>query len=252
MLVTISPSKTLDFESETQGEYTTPQFLEQSIELINQLKKLSKEDISSLMKLSHKLTELNYDRYHNFSTPFNKDNARQCILAFKGDVYDGLDADSMSGKDIDYAQDHLRILSGLYGFLRPLDLIQPYRLEMGTRLKNEHGKDLYQFWGNQITDAFNEQLAKSGNVLVNLASNEYWKVLQPKNIKGRIITPSFMEYKNGQFKMIALFAKKARGIMTRYIIQNRIENPDDLQNFNFGDYSYNPQLSVEDKPVFTR
>ncbi len=252
MLIILSPSKTLDFDKPTTGDFTTPDFLDDSQKLISSLRKLSHEEISSLMELSHKLTELNFGRYRNFSTPFTKDNARQAIFAFKGDVYEGLDIDKFSAADVQYADKHLRILSGLYGFLRPLDLIQPYRLEMSIKLKNPKGKNLYEFWDNKITDKLNDALAASGKILVNLASNEYYKAVKPKLIKGEIITPEFKEYKNGTYKMVALFAKRARGLMAAYIIKNRVEDIAGLNGFNLDGYKYNPKLSTAAKPVFTR
>lgn len=252
MIVILSPSKTLDFDKETTGKFTVPDFLDDSEVLIKELCKLSRGELSSLMELSDKLTELNYSRYRAFTRPFTKENARQAIFAFKGDVYEGLEADNLSTDDIKYADNHLRMLSGLYGLLRPLDLIMPYRLEMGIALKNPKGKNLYEFWGDKITDKLNENLAKQGKILVNLASNEYYKSVKPKKIEGKIITPEFKENKNGQYKMIAIFAKRARGLMASYIIKNRIEDIAGLKSFDCEGYKYNSQLSTEDKPVFTR
>lgn len=249
MLVLLSPSKSMDFATATKGEYTTPDFIENSCELIKTLRGLSKEEISSLMSLSHKLTELNYLRYKEFATPFTKDNAKQAAYAFKGDVYDGLEFEKLDKPSVKFAQKHLRVLSGLYGFLRPLDLIQPYRLEMGTKLQNNKGKNLYEFWGNKITEKINEC---ENELIVNLASNEYFKSVKPKLLKAKVISPAFKDYKNGQYKMIMVYAKKARGLMAHYIIENKITNADDLLKFNYEGYAYNKALSKDTEPVFTR
>jgi cytoplasmic iron level regulating protein YaaA (DUF328/UPF0246 family) len=243
----------MDFETPTSGKFTTPDFLDSSNELIKNLRKLSKEEISSLMSLSHKLTELNYDRYKKFSTPFTNDNAKQAGYAFKGDVYDGLEFEKLNTSDVAYASEHLRMLSGLYGMLRPLDLIQPYRLEMSTKLKNKRGKDLYAFWGDKITAKLNEELATQENkTVINLASNEYSKAVKLKSLDAKVITPIFKEYKNGEYKMVMLFAKRARGMMANYIISNRIDNYEELKNFKEGDYKYSPKLSSESESVFVR
>ncbi|MCK4708148.1 MAG: peroxide stress protein YaaA, partial [Gammaproteobacteria bacterium] len=197
-------------------------------------------DIAELMHLSMKLAELNFDRYENWSLPLNTNNAKQAILAFKGDVYTGLDAESFSAADMKFAQKHFRMLSGLYGLLRPLDLMYPYRLEMGTKLDNERGKNLDEFWGSIITDAINKHIkaSKSEN-LINLASNEYFKSVKTKDINGTIITPAFKEYKNGEYKMIGIYAKKARGLLSRYIIQNQLSKPEDIKAFNEEGYKFN-------------
>jgi cytoplasmic iron level regulating protein YaaA (DUF328/UPF0246 family) len=254
MLIVISPAKTLDYETPpVTATFTRPDFLKQSRQLINNLRNFSALDLAELMKLSMKLAELNFDRYHDWKTPFTPNNAKQAVLAMKGDVYTGLDAETLTDEELDYAQNHLRILSGLYGVMRPLDLMQPYRLEMGTRLANEKGKDLYAFWDKTITDALNQALKAQGDeVLVNLASNEYFKSVKPKLLEGRIITPQFKEYKNGAYKMIGFYAKKARGLMSRYIIQRRISNPDELKSFDLEGYSYNQSLSKGDQWVFSR
>lgn len=254
MLITISPAKTLDFETPpVTTTHTMPVFLKQSQQLVNTLRNYSAMDLSELMKLSMKLAELNFERYHSWKTPFNLNNAKQTVLAMKGDVYGGLDAESLSEEGFSFAQQHLRILSGLYGVLRPLDLMQPYRLEMGTRLPNEKGKDLYAFWGEQITRAINKALKAQGDdILVNLASNEYFKSIKPKLIQGRIITPQFKEKTNGSYRMIGIFAKQARGLMSRFIIDNRLRNPKDIQGFNRNGYRYNNRLSKADQWVFTR
>jgi cytoplasmic iron level regulating protein YaaA (DUF328/UPF0246 family) len=253
MIVIISPSKTLDFSGKSKGEYTIPDFLENSIELLKVLCKLTVSEIAELMDLSEKLAVLNYRRYHDFSIPFTLENSRQAIYAFKGDVYEGLDAEAFTQEDIKYAQSHLRIISGLYGLLRPLDLIQPYRLEMGIKLSNQNYKNLYEYWGNKITVKLND-LLKSGenNLLVNLASTEYFKVLNPKLFNARLVTPVFKERKNREYKVIPIFAKKARGFMASYIIKHRVENSDDIKQFREDGYGFNPNLSTETELVFTR
>jgi cytoplasmic iron level regulating protein YaaA (DUF328/UPF0246 family) len=221
--------------------------------LIQRLREFCSLDIAELMKLSIKLAELNFDRYEAFEPECTKDNAKQAILAFKGDVYQGLDAESFSAADFKFAQQHLRILSGLYGLLRPLDLMQPYRLEMGTKLVTDRGKNLYEFWGDIITDGLNKQLGKiKSGTLVNLASNEYFKSVKPKNIAGEIVTPQFKEYKNGEYKMIGIYAKRARGLMARYIIQNQLTRPEALKDFSEEGYSFNKKLSAGNSLVFTR
>ena len=254
MLIVISPAKTLDFETPPKvPTFTFPDFLDDSAELIDELRGFEPYQLSNLMGISPKLAGLNSNRYHSWSLPFTADNAKQSVLAFKGDVYAGLDADSLSIEDLQFAQDHLRILSGLYGVLKPLDLMQPYRLEMGTKLKNRRGKDLYDFWDDRINHALNGELATQDSpVLVNLASNEYFKSVQPDKLAARIITPGFKEERNGEYKFISFSAKKARGLMSRYIIRNRLADPDELKGFDLEGYSYNAGLSGADKPVFTR
>ena len=254
MLMVISPAKTLDFETlPTTSEHTTPDFLDESAELIEQLREMSPHAISALMKISDKLGNLNFDRYLSWDKKFTPDNAKQALLAFKGDVYTGLDAESLSGDDLLWAQDHLRILSGLYGLLRPLDLMQAYRLEMGTKLASGRGKDLYQFWGSQITDALNQQQAdESLPVLVNLASNEYFKSVQSKQLNAEIITPVFKDWKGDKYKIISFYAKKARGLMVAYIIRNRLNDVEQIKNFDSEGYVYNPAMSSAKEWVFTR
>jgi len=254
MLIVISPAKTLDYETPpVTRTHTKPVLLKESQRLINVLRNYSALDLAELMHLSMKLAELNFERYHAWTTPFSLKNAKQAALAMKGDVYTGLDAQSLDEEDLAFAQAHLRILSGLYGVLRPLDLMQAYRLEMGTRLPNEQGKDLYAFWGDTITKHLNKALAAQGDdILINLASNEYFKSVKPKRLEGRIITPQFKEYKNGGYKMIGIFAKKARGLMSRYIIQHRLNDPQRLKAFDVEGYAYNEELSKEHEWVFTR
>jgi len=253
MLMIISPAKTLDYESPLATEtHTQPDFLDDACELIDQLKELEPHQVSNLMSISDKLGQLNAERFQTWHTPFTPDNARQAVLAFKGDVYTGLDAESFSSEDFSFAQKHLRILSGLYGLLKPLDLMQPYRLEMGTRFENTRGKDLYAFWGSKITEALNQLLASDDKVLVNLASNEYFKSVQKKHLDARLVTPQFKDWKNGQYKMISFYAKKARGLMCRYAIQNRITQADDLKGFNLDGYYFSEDQSDNNNWVFLR
>ena len=254
MLMVISPAKTLDFETPAKTKVSTqPDFLDQSQQLIDELRELSPSDISGLMGISDKLGNLNFERFLNWHTPFDADNAKQAVLAFKGDVYTGLDAESFNSKEFKFAQKHLRILSGLYGLLRPLDYIQPYRLEMGTKFANAGGDILYQFWGQQITDAMNDQLKKSkSDVLLNLASNEYFKSIQSKNINADIITPVFKDLKNGKYKIISFYAKKARGLMSAYVIKNQITDVAGIKKFNTEGYRYNAKMSSAREWVFTR
>lgn len=253
MLMVISPAKTLDFESPLATRtYTQPAFLDEACRLVDQLKTLEPHQLSNLMSISEKLGQLNAERFRRWQAPFTPENARQAILAFKGDVYTGLNAESFAEEDFSFAQKHLRILSGLYGVLRPLDLMQPYRLEMGTRFENDRGKDLYAFWGGQITDALNEELTADEGVLVNLASNEYFKSVQKKKLNARLVTPQFKDWKNGQYKMISFYAKKARGLMCRYAIENRITQADDLKGFDLEGYRFSIEDSTHDNWTFLR
>ena len=253
MLMVISPAKTLDYESPlATNDYTRPDFLDDACELIDQLKELEPHQVSNLMNISDKLGQLNARRFRDWHTPFTPDNARQAVLAFKGDVYTGLGAESFSPKDFDFAQAHLRMLSGLYGILKPLDLMQTYRLEMGTRFENSRGKDLYAFWGNRITNELNRLLVADDGVLINLASNEYFKSVNRKDLEGRLITPQFKDWKNGQYKMISFYAKKARGLMCRFAIQNRITQASDLKGFNLEGYYFSEDQSDNNNWVFLR
>ena len=254
MLTIISPAKKLDYSQPSEAQtFTQPLLLEHSEQLLKDLRLLSPEDICSLMGLSDKLGALNYERFQEWQTPFSPDNAKQAILAFKGDVYQGLDADNMSADELSWAQDNLRILSGLYGLLRPLDLMQPYRLEMSTKFANQRGANLYQFWGDIITDQLNKLFPTSAkSVLVNLASNEYFKSVQPKNINAEIITPVFMDLKGDKYKIISFFAKRARGLMSAFIIKNKITNAEQLKMFNVDGYSFNSAMSEGNKWVFCR
>ena len=254
MLIVISPAKTLDFESPLKTQkFTQPDFIEHSKALVEELRDLSPEDISELMNVSPKIGELNFSRYLNWQSPFTPDNARQAVYAFKGDVYTGLEVESFKAADLNFAQKHLRILSGLYGALRPLDLMQAYRLEMGTRFANQKGKNLYEFWGGQVTESLNVALAEQKDqVLINLASNEYFKVVKKPLLTAEIITPVFKDYKNGQYKVISFFAKKARGYMTAYIIKNRLSTVAELKAFDVAGYGFDESLSNGNELVFTR
>ena len=254
MLTIISPAKRLELEKSPQ-EYksTIPDFLDQSKKLIQKLRSLSQKKISELMDLSPDLVRLNIERYARWHLPFTEDNAMQAIQTFQGDVYKKLDARSLSEADINFAQEHLRILSGLYGILRPLDLIQPYRLEMGTKLVYRQKKNLYEFWGNLLSDHVNKLLeSQKSKFLINLASNEYFKSIKPKQINAPIITPVFKDFKNGQYKILFLYAKYARGLMTRFIIRNKIDSPEELKLFDKEGYTYDPNISSESEWVFTR
>lgn len=255
MLLLISPAKTLDFESPLATQtFTQPEFTDQAKPLIDTLREFSPQEVSDLMKLSDKLAALNVARYESWSPEHSIENARQALLAFKGDVYTGLQAEDFSESEFQFVQSHLRILSGLYGLLKPLDLMQPYRLEMGTKLTTDAGKNLYQYWGSTITDRLNEELASQSTepVVVNLASNEYFKSVKPKDLNARLISPEFKDLKNGQYKIISFYAKKARGLMSRYAVKQGITQPDDLKGFNLDGYRFNETLSEGDAWVFTR
>ncbi|KQN49342.1 hypothetical protein ASE93_05440 [Serratia sp. Leaf50] len=254
MLTIISPAKTLDFESELATKrFTQPELLDKSSQLIGIAKKLTPAEISSLMGISDKLAHLNAERFNDWQPDFTADNARQAILAFKGDVYTGLQAENFSEKDFDFAQKHLRMLSGLYGLLRPLDLMQPYRLEMGIRLKNPQGTNLYAFWGDLLTEKLNVILKEQGdNILVNLASDEYFKAVKPAKLEGEIIKPVFLDEKNGNYKVISFYAKKARGLMSRFIIKERLTQAKQLKEFSLEGYQFDAARSEGNELVFTR
>ena len=254
MLIVVSPAKTLDYESPLPTErHTLPELTEHSSELIDVCKTLTPQAISELMKVSDKIAGLNVARFTQWTPHFDFENARQAIFAFKGDVYTGLEAETLNESGLEYAQQHLRMLSGLYGVLKPLDLMQPYRLEMGTKLANPRGTNLYQFWGNIITDKINEALVAQGdNVLVNLASNEYFKAVKPKAVDGTIITPIFKDAKNGQYKVISFYAKKARGMMARFIIDRQVSSIEELKQFDTAGYYYVPEESTATELVFKR
>ena len=254
MLVLISPAKTLDYDSPlATAEHTQPQLLDKSQELVDVCRELTAQDLTDLMSISPKLAELNKQRFCNWEPIFNLENARQAILAFKGDVYAGLQAQDFTQQDFEFAQKHLRMLSGLYGVLRPLDLMQPYRLEMGTRLNNRAGKDLYGFWGNTITDHVNQALQAQGDdIVVNLASDEYFKAVKVNHLQGRLIKPVFLDEKNGQYKIISFYAKKASGLMSRFIIKNQLREVEQLKDFDLEGYRYSAEHSTEDELVFLR
>ncbi|WP_122671204.1 peroxide stress protein YaaA [Pseudomonas viridiflava] len=254
MLMVISPAKTLDFETPpTTERFTQPQYLDHSQELISQLRELAPAQIAELMHLSDKLAGLNAARFGSWTPDFTPENAKQALLAFKGDVYTGLQAETLSEDQLDYAQKHLRMLSGLYGLLRPLDLMQPYRLEMGTRLANARGKDLYAFWDTRISEWLNEALADQGDdLLLNLASTEYFSAVKRSALNARIIDTEFKDLKNGQYKIISFYAKKARGMMSRFVIEERIDSPEALRAFDVQGYRYNAELSTPSKLVFLR
>lgn len=254
MLILISPAKTLDYQSPlATRRFTQPELLEYSQQLIEQARKLSAPQIATLMSISDKLASLNATRFHEWQPDFTPDNARQAILAFKGDVYTGLQAETFTEADFEFAQQHLRMLSGLYGVLRPLDLMQPYRLEMGIRFATSASKDLYQFWGDTITNTLNRVLdAGQDDVVVNLASDEYFKAVQPKKLHASVIKPVFLDEKNGKFKVISFYAKKARGLMSRYIIQQRLTRPEQLTAFNAEGYTFDSSVSTDQELVFKR
>jgi len=253
MLLVISPAKTLDFETPCNAAASYPRFRKEAMELIGVLKEKSPEEIQHLMDLSENLAELNVSRYRKFRAAKHPRVAKQSVYAFKGDVYIGLEAEELNDEDIVYAQDHLRILSGLYGLLRPLDIIQPYRLEMGTRLAFDDYNTLYNYWADKVANLMNRELKKQGDkVLINLASQEYFKVLNRKTLKARVVDVDFLDQKNGEYKVISFFAKKARGMMARYIIQNRINEPEGLQGFDYEGYYYDAQNSSADNMIFRR
>ncbi|MFM8467640.1 MAG: peroxide stress protein YaaA [Oxalobacteraceae bacterium] len=254
MLMVLSPAKTLDYESAlTTDAHTLPDFIPRSAELIATLRDKSPAEISSLMQISDPLAQLNVSRYARWTKKFSFSNARQAVLAFNGDVYEGLDASSLSPKQLAWAQDHVRILSGLYGLLRPLDLMQPYRLEMGTRLQTPRGKDLYAFWGDEITGHLSDALVSlKSKALVNLASEEYFKAVHADDLPVPVITPVFEDWKGGKYKIISFHAKRARGLMARYAIEKKITAPEKLQAFDTEAYAFAPAASDETRWVFRR
>ncbi len=254
MLLVLSPAKSLDFESPVPtGKFTQADYLNDSAQLNQALRQQSPEDLSKLMHISATLGELNFRRNLNWQTPFDTSNARQAIYAFTGDVYQGLDVHALNQKDMAYAQNHVRILSGLYGLLRPLDLMQPYRLEMGTALPHGGNKNLYEFWGSRLAEGLNTAMkGHSSRVLINLASNEYFRAVDKKVLDADIISPVFKDYKNGQYKIISFFAKKARGMMAAHIIKNRIDSPEGICQFNSAGYRYSAKDSTASAPVFLR
>lgn len=254
MLIFLSPAKSLDFKTPPHiSTYTQPVFLEQSATLMRQLRRLSPADIAHLMSLSDPLAWLNFNRYADWSLPFTPENAKPAVLAFDGDVYDGLAARALSAADLDFAQRQVRILSGLYGILKPLDLMQPYRLEMGTKFANEGGKDLYTFWGERLLKAINDELAEMPRpVAVNLASEEYFKAAIGRKINGELIQPVFEDWKSGRYKIISFYAKRARGLMTRFATVNRLTASEGLKDFDCDGYAFAPDVSDEKSWVFRR
>lgn len=254
MLFLLSPAKSLDYDTApTTQRHTLPQFVDESAALIEVIKPYTPAQIASLMDLSDALSTLNVARYAAWSPKFSADNSKQAVLAFNGDVYEGLDANSLDADELDWAQGHLRILSGLYGILRPLDWMQPYRLEMGTKLPNPRGKDLYAWWGDTLAQHLNDELAQQGDdVIVNLASQEYFKAVKRKALKARVVECVFEDWKAGQWKVISFHAKRARGLMARYAIVQRARTPNDLLSFNLEGYAFDVQASGPDRLVFRR
>lgn len=254
MLVLLSPAKSLDYDSPLLTKKSTkPRFIGQSAELIGQLRQLSVGEVGQLMSISDKLAQLNHDRFAAWETEFTKSNSRQALLAFTGDVYQGMELADWSADDFAAAQQKIRILSGLYGLLRPLDLMQPYRLEMGTKFPNKGGKNLYEFWGDSLTKQVNTDLKKSGSdFIVNLASNEYFSAVKPKDLAGELITPVFKDEKNGKYKIISFYAKKARGMMADYIVRNGITDPKELKKFKTAGYRFSKEDSDNHTLVFLR
>lgn len=253
MLLLISPAKTLNTEPSNLNDFSIPTRLKESEELVKILKKYKKDDLMKLMDVSEKIAELNVQRFKKFKQPFNLENAKQAILAFDGDVYDGLSANDFTEEDFSFSQSHLRILSGLYGVLKPLDLMQAYRLEMGSSLKNNKGKNLYQFWGDKITEELNKTIKENNfETVINLASNEYWSAVNPKKLNARVIEIQFKELKGSVFKVVSFNAKRARGTMCRHIIKNRINNPEELLNYNIDGYLYSEDMSTDKVWTFIR
>ncbi len=252
MKIVLSPAKSLDYSTEVPSQKQTKAlFLEQSKQLMEKLREESPAALSKMMKISDKIANLNYERNQEWKVPMPEENARQALFAFKGDVYVGLDAYSLEEKQLEWLQGSLRILSGLYGYLRPLDNMLPYRLEMGTKFPVGEAKNLYGFWGTRLTDAINAEL-KEEELFVNLASNEYYKVLQEKNIQGKVVTPIFKDYKNGVLKVISFYAKKARGSMVRYLVDNEVDSMEGIKGFNYDGYALDASLSEGNTLVFTR
>lgn len=254
MIIVISPAKTINFEITPQTKtFSQPAFTEQSEKLVEVLRKFAPSRLQKLMRINPKLAELNATRFLQWSLPFTAENAKQALLVFNGEVYNGLKAETLSEQDLNYAQEHLRILSGLYGVLRPLDLIQPYRLEMGTKLKVGRKTDLYNFWGYLLTDHINEVFKNTNQkYLINLASGEYFKALDHQKLRVEIITPVFKDFSGGEYKFLTVYGKKARGMMARFILQNRIEEVEKIKLFDEDGYYYNDQLSHGNNWVFTR
>ncbi|MEL6488768.1 MAG: peroxide stress protein YaaA [Cyanobacteria bacterium J06621_3] len=253
MLMVISPAKSLDYSGPNYPHFTVPAVLDRSETLVQRLSEYNPEQLSELMKISDKLAQLNHQRFQDFQTPFTPENAKQALLVFDGDVYKDIDVQNYDDDDLSFAQAHLRILSGLYGILRPLDLMQPYRLEMGTKLATDKGKNLYEFWGDRLANLINAELEKQPEpCLVNLASNEYFKSINRKALNAKVLNIAFKENKNGVYKIVAIYAKRARGMMVDFVIRNRIENPELMKGFDRDGYSFNAELSDENTWVFCR
>ncbi|SAK38933.1 peroxide stress protein YaaA [Caballeronia ptereochthonis] len=255
MIIVLSPAKSLDYETPAHvRKHTLPQFVDEAAELIDGLRELSPQQIGGMMGISDQLATLNFQRYAEWSKTFDQHNSKQAVLAFNGDVYEGFSAKTLSASDLDFAQNHVRVLSGLYGLLRPLDLLQPYRLEMGTKFPNARGKDLYAFWGERITAALNEQLKKQrgARVLVNCASEEYFKSVKPKLLAAPVVSPVFEDWKGGRYKIISFHAKRARGLMARYAVENRIGEPEALKGFDSEGYKFDAKASNDTTYVFRR
>ena len=256
MIIVLSPAKSLDYETPAHvSKHTIPDFVDDAAQLIETLRGYSPQRIASLMDISDALAHLNFQRYADWSPTFTSHNAKQAVLAFNGDVYEGFDAKTLSAADLDYAQQHVRVLSGLYGVLRPLDLLQPYRLEMGTRLPKPRGKDLYAFWGDRITEALNAQLRRrksASRVIVNCASTEYFKSVRPKRPEAPVVTPVFEDWKGGRYKIISFHAKRARGLMARFAVEQRIDSPEKLKDFAAEGYAFEPAASNDSTFVFRR
>ncbi len=252
MLVLLSPAKTLDNSPTTNSFFSQPQFIHETEQLVTNLKEKSANDLKKLMKISDKIADLNVVRYQNFSLPFNTNNAKQAIFMFRGDVYTGLNVELFDEKDLEFAQKTLRILSGLYGILKPMDLMQPYRLEMGTKLSTDSGKNLYEFWESKLTSSLNAEIDNPNTLVINLASKEYFNSIQQKNLKGKLVHIDFKEWRGDKYKIIAFNAKKARGMMSQYIVKNRISDLGALKAFDMDNYTYNEELSEKDRLVFVR
>jgi cytoplasmic iron level regulating protein YaaA (DUF328/UPF0246 family) len=252
MLIILSPAKTLNMEARAPSDfYSIPNFLDKSQRIVDVLQKKNIKQLEKLMGISTQLAQLNFERYQQWHQPYTPEQAKQAIFAFRGDVYTGIDVDSLTSEQLKYAQDHLRILSGLYGILKPMDSILPYRLEMGTNIAVQRKKNLYDFWGDIITNEIKGALDEN-NILINLASNEYFKSINKKKLNATIITPVFKDFKNGKYKMVSFFAKKARGMMSRFILQNKLNKVEDLKHFEEDGYFFNEKLSTETSPTFTR
>ena len=256
MLIVVSPAKSLDYESKlNKRKFSQPAFLEESAQLVKELKKLQPHDLSDLMNISDALAEENFQRYSDWHTPFSLKNARQAIFAFRGDVYLGLKAEEFGTSDLNFAQNHLRILSGLYGILKPLDLMQPYRLEMGRQFGINGAKNLYEFWGSKLTESLNAEFSEqpqNQRLLVNLASNEYFSSLQTKSIGADIVTPQFKDWASGKYRVLSFFAKKARGEMAAFIIKKKLKKAEQLKSFDIDGYRFDEEESSSNKLVFKR